>query len=138
MVEIKEVNYSEESEGKMSNCCIDCEHYRIGICGLRNIYPYPPDRINCDKFAPNAVKSVVLQDSKWRIIDKKKPTLFDRITASPDMLATKFIGLMFDHRFTSKYRYYSMLTVEFYDSESEAFAATMAKLKEVYNETTSN
>lgn len=66
-----------------------------------------------------------------RFEHKDHPSLFYKITASPEMLAPKFIGLIFDHRFTSKYRYYSMLTGDFYNSESEAFAATVAKLKEV-------
>lgn len=122
----------------MSDCCIDCEHYRIGICELRNIYPYPPDRINCDKFAPQAVKTVVLQDNKWRIIEEKKQTLFDRLKQSPEVLAPEFIGIVFDHRYTSRDRFYSMLTKEFYNSEEEATAATVVRLKEVYNETTSN
>jgi hypothetical protein len=58
-------------------------------------------------------------------------TLFARITASPEVLAPEFVGLIFDHRFTSKYRYYSMLTREFYDSEEAAIAATVERLKEV-------
>lgn len=69
---------------------------------------------------------------RWKIGESQpKQTLFDRITQSPEMLAPKFIGLIFDHIFTSKYRYYSMLTGEFYNSESEAIATTVAKLKEV-------
>lgn len=61
-------------------------------------------------------------------------TIFDRITASPEALAPEFVGLIFDHRFTSKYRYYSTLTREFYNSREEALAATEARLKEVCND----
>lgn len=63
--------------------------------------------------------------------DVRDYTLFDRITASPEVLADEFIGVMFDHRFTSKYRFYSMLTGDWYDIYEEAIAATVAKLKEV-------
>lgn len=114
----------------MSDFCIDCEHYRVGICELRNIYPYPPDGINCDKFTPKAVKTVVLQDNGWGIIEEKKPTLFDRITTSPEVLAEEFVEKTYD-RIEVEYRYYSMLTGDFYDTEAEAIAATVAKLKKV-------
>ena len=62
---------------------------------------------------------------------KEDATIFNRITASLEVLAEEFVGLIFDHRFTSKYRYFSKLTREFYDTKPEAIAATVAKLKEV-------
>jgi hypothetical protein len=82
--------------------CGGTSYFRCKTCGMRG---------NKDKFT--------------------QVTVFDHITASPEVLAEKFIGLIFDHRFTSKYRYYSMLTGEFYNSREEAHAATVAKLKEV-------
>lgn len=67
----------------------------------------------------------------WKIgTSQPKQTLFDRITRSPEVLADEFIGVMFDHRFTSKYRFYSMLTGDWYDIYEEAIAATVAKLRE--------
>ena len=59
-------------------------------------------------------------------------TLFDRITQSEETLAVEFAEMMYD-RVSGEYRYYSMLTAEFYSDYSEAIAATVAKLKEVCN-----
>ena len=119
----------------MSEFCIDCEHYSIGVCGLRNICPYPPDRLNCDKFAPKAVKTVVLQDNKWSIIEEKKPTIFDRITASPEVLAPKFVYYVtsfLDGLDKPKKIWYStLINNQYFKTELEAKRATVAKLKEV-------
>lgn len=60
-------------------------------------------------------------------------TIFDRITKSVDTLAEEFVGMMYD-RVSGEYRYYSMLTGEFYNSYEEAIAATVIKLKEVCND----
>ena len=64
--------------------------------------------------------------------DFVEPTFFDTITASPEVLAPEFVEMMYD-RVAGDYRYYSMLTGEFYDSREEAIAATVARLKEVEN-----
>ena len=56
-------------------------------------------------------------------------TVFDRITASPEVLAVEFVGMMYD-RVSGEDRYYSMLTGEFYSNYAEAIAATVARLKE--------
>jgi hypothetical protein len=69
-------------------------------------------------------------DPKCDCFRRKRPTLFDRITASPEVLAEEFVEMMYD-RVAGDYRYYSMLTGEFYNSREEAIAATVAKLKEV-------
>lgn len=66
--------------------------------------------------------------------EPKKPTLFSRITASEEVLAPEFVEMMYD-RVSGDYRYYSMLTGEFYNSKPEAIAATLARLKEVCNDT---
>lgn len=76
-------------------------------------------------------------DISCRRFTAKPLTLFDSITASPEVLAVEFVGMSFD-RVSQEYRYYSMLTGEFYDSESEAIAATVTKLQEVCDETRSN
>lgn len=62
--------------------------------------------------------------------DFEDATLFDRITRSPEVLAPEFVEMMYD-RVAGDYRYYSMLTGEFYNSRDEAIAATVNKLKEV-------
>lgn len=82
----------------------------------------------------------------WEIGAKQlKQTVFDRISASPEVLAEKLVyieGL----KMTSKSKYYdgwttheiipqdiwkSTITHESYKTKSEAIAATVAKLKEV-------
>ena len=68
---------------------------------------------------------------RWKIGESQpKPTIFDRITASPEVLAPEFVEMMYD-RVAGDYRYYSMLTGDFYNSREKAIAATVAKLKEV-------
>lgn len=67
----------------------------------------------------------------------KERTLFDRITASPEMLAPKFV-----YHVTSfldgldkpkKIWYSTIIQGRFFDTETEAKRATVAKLKEVGN-----
>ena len=65
---------------------------------------------------------------KWR--DVESSSVFDRITSSPEVLAPEFVEMIYD-RVAGDYRYYSMLTGEFYDSKEEAITATVARLKEV-------
>lgn len=65
---------------------------------------------------------------RWE--DEDNPSLFYRITQSPEVLAPEFVEMMYD-RVAGDYRYYSMLTGEFYNSKEEAEAATVEKLKEV-------
>lgn len=60
---------------------------------------------------------------------EKKPTVFQRITASPEVLAKEFCEEMFSC-FDNGFRWFSMLTGEFYNSKPEAIAATVEKLKE--------
>ena len=68
---------------------------------------------------------------RWE--DNDHPSLFYQITRSPEVLAEEFVEMMYD-RVAGDYRYYSMLTGEFYNSREEAITATVAKLKEVKNE----
>lgn len=69
-----------------------------------------------------------------------KPTLFDRITQSPERLAPKLVyWTLIEYDGKIHTHWMSTITGEvIYDSEPEAIAATVAKLKEVYNETTSD
>lgn len=64
--------------------------------------------------------------------DKSKPTVFDRITASPEVLAEKLVYrkyyILRGETWTS-----NVLTSEF-ETKTEAIAATVAKLKEVCDE----
>lgn len=67
----------------------------------------------------------------WKLGESQlKPTVFQKITTSPEVLAVEFVGMMYD-RVAGDYRYYSMLTGEFYNSREAAIAATLERLKEV-------
>lgn len=60
---------------------------------------------------------------------EKKPTVFDTITASPEVLA-KF--LVFHNRiYKGRTKYHSAVVGGEFDSYEDAIAATVAKLKEV-------
>lgn len=108
----------------MSKFCIDCEHYRVGICDKRGIYPYPPNKITCDNFSPVAIKKPCVAE----IAKNAKQTLFDQITASPEVLAEKLVYEICSDRGET----YWVSTIVFgsWLERSEANAATVAKLKE--------
>jgi hypothetical protein len=67
---------------------------------------------------------------------KSKPTLFDRITQSPEVLAPQFVyhvTSFLDGIDKPKKIWYSVLIQgRFFDSETEAKRATVEKLKEVW------
>jgi hypothetical protein len=65
--------------------------------------------------------------------EEAKQTIFDKITESVETLADEFVDALYD-RVAGEYRYYSMLTAEFYDSRKEALTATVAELKNEYKE----
>lgn len=93
-----------QSEGKT---CDQCAHY-----------------FQCEDAVDNHLACGGFKDAA------KKKTLFQEITASPEVLAEEFVEMMYD-RVAGDYRYYSMLTGEFYNSREEAHAATVEKLNEV-------
>ena len=63
---------------------------------------------------------------------EKKPTIFHRITASPEVLAPYCIVDYYSG--LEVHICYSTVTKKWYKKHEEAIAATVAKLKEVYNE----
>jgi hypothetical protein len=69
----------------------------------------------------------------WR---KKKQSLFQQITASPDVLAPKFVYYTVNRDQFGTYYWYcsALIPGEKWSEESEAIAATVAKLKEVESE----
>lgn len=68
-------------------------------------------------------------DERW--CDKfKKPTIFDKITASPEVLAEK---LVYRNAFLDAW-VSNVIQSEMFRIKSEAIAATVAKLKEVCDE----
>lgn len=68
---------------------------------------------------------------KSQLIDS---TLFDRITESPEVLASKLVYSMLAEDIclgTKRRYYYSTITGQRYDKEAEAIAAALAELKKV-------
>lgn len=108
--------------------CKDCQFYHNGRCEELGEYTTPGE-CGCSWFAPRTNKTVVLLDNAWRIAEEKKPTVFERITQSPEVLAE---NLVVEYRHGVKdYAYYSTVTGGLYNTKAEALAATVAKLKEV-------
>jgi hypothetical protein len=75
-----------------------------------------------------------MKDAGCEVIAEILPTLFDRITESPEVLAPYFVEKQPDQWGDDDYAYYSYLTKEWYATEDKAIAATVAKLKEVCDE----
>ena len=83
------------------------------------------------------------KDKQWYVY--KKPTLFDRITASPEVLAEKFVYRTVEFFYDDNHKpepnhiyYVSALLVSkntggkiYFETKEDALAATVAKLKEV-------
>ena len=71
------------------------------------------------------------------LFEPKKPTLFDRITASPEVLAEKLVfgdsDGVYWHSTIVFCKMFPDCFEDFY-TEAEAIAATVAKLKEVCND----
>lgn len=81
---------------------------------------------------------------RWKIGEsQRKPTLFDHITVSVEVLSEEFVepytrwreDRYLETLWRSNFRELSGML---FDTKEEAIASTVAKLKEVYNETTSN
>ena len=66
------------------------------------------------------------------------PTVFDRITSSPEVLAPELVHIIVCEEDTSLKGWTSNIVQSVFETYEEAYAATVARLKEVYNETTSN
>lgn len=64
---------------------------------------------------------------------RKKPSLFDLITTSPEVLAPHFVFLkaLFVTNINPQQQWISTLTEEVYPTKAEAIAATVERLKEV-------
>lgn len=72
---------------------------------------------------------------RWE--DENNPSLYYRITRSPEVLAPQFIFKQW-HAFDGKWGWFSLLLMDgdelnspWFDSYEEAISATVAKLKEV-------
>ena len=85
----------------------------------------------CKHFEVDTV-SAVCEKKRWICGDdapacnrfEQKSTLFDRITQSPETLANEFVS--FDHGL-----YYSWFLGQYFNTYTDAIAATVEKLKEV-------
>jgi hypothetical protein len=98
------------------------------LCPLcrETVYKFPEHNI------PNGLYHCGMCEKNFTDEEVLNDDLFHRITASPEVLAPEFVGMMYD-RVSGDYRYYSMLTGEFYNNREEAIAAMVARLKEVEN-----
>lgn len=97
--------------------CKECAFWRDGYCSMRRaIIPSDVRVLNCEMFELKAM-----------------PTLFDRITQSPEVLAPYFVFLkaLIVTNINPKQQWISTLTEEVYPTRAEAVAATVEKLKEV-------
>ena len=110
----------------MSKECRDCFHFygvaedmngEIGMCELQSS-EYP----NYKVAGETACKMF------------NAPTVFNRITASPEVLAPKFVYFAMADEYGRDYWGSSLLDGQFWKTEKEAIAATVAKLKEVCDE----
>lgn len=108
----------------MSKVCSDCQFsiqdFPDLFCTVRKLSTKDGLFVNCHHYLPK--------------------TLFDRLMASPEVLAPKLVYSVLAEDIctgTKTRYYYSTITEHRYDEEVEAIAATMVKLKEVYNETPS-
>lgn len=102
----------------MSNkTCGKCEHCTnqkiIATC--KHIGIVTGDIPACSKFEP------------------KKPTLFNRITASPEVLAEKLVFWMSWHKANGSVEWFAVSTITEgkWGTREEAIAATVARLSEV-------
>ena len=107
--------------------CKDCLHCSIEgadevyCCGMPWHYPFGgSDTVTLDKEACE------------HFLERDKQTFFDRITASPEVLAEKLLYAPLGE--FCKLWYSTVLPGEHWNVKSEAVAATVAKLKEVCND----
>ena len=96
----------------------------------------------CSNFDHSLSKCNKIQDESIRETDTviccpfyelRPKTVFDRITASPEVLAEKLVSLnaVFVTNINPKQQWISTLTEDVYPTKAEAIAATVARLKEV-------
>jgi hypothetical protein len=91
--------------------CGECKFYSYGNCNkIKDVLYLHNTNIACIAF------------------ESKNPTIFDRITASPEVLAPYFVRADFDEPFLP---WFSTLTNESFETHEQAIAATVKKLKEV-------
>lgn len=76
------------------------------------------------------MKKSELKEKCWQMANV---TMFERITASPEVLAEKLVFLMSLHKADGsvKWVYVSTVVEGRWETRAEAIAATVAKLKEV-------
>jgi hypothetical protein len=105
--------------------CKDCQFYHNGRCEELGEYTTPGE-CECSWFAPKAIKKTCVAE----IAKNAKQTVFDRITASPEVLAEK---LVYRIAIISGWKamYSSVLINKCYHTKAKAIAATVEKLKEV-------
>lgn len=79
------------------------------------------------------VLCVIIADSS-ETKSSKEQTVFHSITQSPEMLAPNFVYFAMSDEYGRDYWGSSLLDGKFWKTRDEAIAATLEKLKEVYDE----
>lgn len=106
----------------MNNKCGECKHCKdskaMGVCEQQKLCLCPEELPACSKFEP------------------KQQTVFNRIAASPEVLAEKLVYWCLEEEFgecIGVYRstLFDDTTDQYWYTEREAIAATVARLKEV-------
>lgn len=96
------------------------------LCGSTDVVQYGKNLLGEPMLMCNNCK----ESGVW--YNFEEPTLFDRITESPEVLAEKLVYAVSYH-WEMEFRYTSNLIPghKRFNTEAEAIAATLAKLKEV-------
>lgn len=110
--------------------CGECKHFEVDAFAAtceKQRWICDDDTPACNKFKPK----VITNGDKIRV--SKKQTLFDRITASPEVLAPYFVfateDTVLSRHDERDILYFSSITGGYYQYQDNALAATVAKLK---------
>ena len=110
----------------MSKTCKDCLHCSVDddevLCsGMPWHYPFGgSDTVALDKEACEY------------FLERTRPTVFDRITNSPEVLAPNFVYHAMTDEYGRDYWGSSLLAGRFWKTEPEAISATLAELKKAW------
>lgn len=110
--------------------CKDCLH-----CSIESA-----DEVYCSGMPwhyPFGGSDIVTLDKEAceHFLERDKPTVFHRITASPEVLAEKLVYHVKEKADSGTYNYWrSTISCDVWLKKAEAIAATVARLKEVCDE----
>ena len=97
-------------------------------CKSTDVTEYPPGMFGEPRHRCNSCGNIS------RTEDFVEPTVFDRITASPEVLAENLVYIIRCEADPSLAGWTSNVVQSVFETRSEAIAATVARLKEVCND----